>query len=255
MSADTTWWGLIPDNLAHLVSLGGPIVAVLLAMSVFGLAIVLLKIWQFAGQQVGRRRFVEPALNNWRQQRPEAAQQVVAGERNPIAQTLAVAMHGVDRGMDTAIVREEAARVGARHLSRLRSYLRPLEVIGSVAPLLGLLGTVIGMIDVFSQLASAGGSADPSMLSGGIWEALLTTAIGLIVAVPAVLALNWLERIVERLHEDMQDALTQVFTHRDYALSNATDNRSTTAARDATPAAATQAADTSMGTAVPSHAH
>lgn len=255
MSPDTTWLGSILNNLAHLVSLGGPIVAVLLAMSVFGLAIVLLKLWQFAGQRVGRRRFVEPALSNWRQQRPQAAQQVVAGERNPVAQTLAVAMHGIDTGVDTAIVREEAARFGARHLSSLRSYLRALEVIGSVAPLLGLLGTVLGMIDVFSQLASAGGSANPSMLSGGIWEALLTTAIGLIVAVPAVLALNWLERIVERLHEDMQDALTQVFTHRDYALSHATDDRLAATTAGARPAAATESAEPSVGTAVPSHAH
>lgn len=215
MFAETDFWASILDNLTRLITLGGPIVAVLLGMSVFGLAIVLLKLWQFASVRVGRRRFIEPALADWRAQRFEAAQQGLAGEHNPIAGTLTVAMRGIASGMDDAVVREEAGRVGARHLSRLRTYFRPLEVVGSVAPLLGLLGTVLGMIDVFSQLASAGGNADPAMLSAGIWEALLTTAIGLIVAVPAVLALNWFERIVERLHEDMQDALTQVFTHYD----------------------------------------
>lgn len=224
MPADTSLWSSIPDNLYHLIELGGPVVAVLLVMSVFGLAIVLLKLWQFSSLRIGRRRFIKPALDSWRTQRFDAAQQILTHECNPIAQTMAVAMHGISAGMDDAIVREESARVGARHLSALRCYLKPLEVVGSLAPLLGLLGTVLGMIDVFSQLADAGGTADPAMLSGGIWEALLTTAIGLIVAVPAVLALNWLERIIERLHEDMQDALTQVFTHHNSALAHAANN-------------------------------
>jgi biopolymer transport protein ExbB len=61
-------------------------------------------------------------------------------------------------------------------------------------------------------MESAGSQVDAALLSGGIWEALLTTAAGLTVAIPAVAALNWLERGVERLHEDMQDALTRVFT-------------------------------------------
>lgn len=230
MLTDTGFWTSIGDNLTRLIVLGGPIVAVLLAMSVFGLALVLLKLWQFASLRIDRRRFIEPALADWRARRFAGAQQALAGERNPIAGTLTVAMRGLTSGVDNAVVREEAGRVGARHLSRLRSCFRPLEVIGSLAPLLGLLGTVLGMIDVFSQLASAGGNADPAMLSSGIWEALLTTAIGLIVAVPAVLALNWFERIVERLHEDMQDALTQVFTQYDSTLARAANDASATEA-------------------------
>lgn len=221
MPVDTSLWASTLDSLSRLVTLGGPIVAVLLVMSVFGLAIVLLKLWQFTSLRVGRRRFIEPVLNDWRARRCDAALQQLHNERNPIALALNVAMRGITAGVDHAVVREEAGRIGARQLSHLRSYFRPLEVVGSLAPLLGLLGTVLGMIDVFSQLAAAGGNADPAMLSGGIWEALLTTAIGLIVAVPAVLALNWFERIVERLHEDMEDALTQVFTHHDGAFSRA----------------------------------
>ena len=213
MSTDAGLPNSIVDNLLRLIDLGGPIVVVLLLMSILALAIVLLKLWQFAGMRVRRRRFIELALDQWRGQHADAAQQALAGERNPIAQTMVVAMRGINAGMDDALVREEAARVGARHLSALRSYFRALEVIGSLAPLLGLLGTVLGMITVFSELADAGSAVDPALLSGGIWEALLTTAVGLIVAVPTVLALNWLERILERLHEDMQDALTQVFTH------------------------------------------
>lgn len=246
MPADTSISGFGLDNLFQLITLGGPIVAVLLAMSVFGLAIVLLKLWQFGSVRIGRRRFIKPALTAWRAGRLDAAQQSLHNDHHPIADTLRVAMHGMAAGVDSATVREEAARVGARHLSTLRSYFRPLEVVGSLAPLLGLLGTVLGMIDVFGQLASSGGTADPAMLSGGIWEALLTTAIGLIVAVPAVLMLNWFERIIERLHEDMQDALTQVFTHHHTALGqvandSSVDNSATDGVRTSATATANYA--------------
>lgn len=196
----------------ELVRMGGPIVAILGAMSVFGLAIVLLKLWQFMACRIGERSFVEPALDKWREGRAESALQALNARRNPIAVAMATAMRGLQAGAEQATVREEAARVAARELAVLRSYFRPLEVISNLAPLLGLLGTVLGMIEAFQALQAAGSQVDPAILSGGIWKALLTTAVGLIVAVPAVIALNWLERVVERLHEDMQDALTRLFT-------------------------------------------
>ena len=200
------------DGVLNLLALGGPTVAVLGAMSVFGLAIVLLKSWQFAAVRIGQRDFIDKALAHWRDGDAAAARAALENERNPIADVLTSALAGLQGGVDPALVREEAARRGARALAELRGYFRPLEVIGSLAPLLGLLGTVMGMIEAFRELQNAGSQVNPAVLSGGIWEALLTTAVGLIVAIPAVAALNWLERRVERLHEDMQDALTRVFT-------------------------------------------
>ncbi|WP_353247594.1 MotA/TolQ/ExbB proton channel family protein [Salinisphaera sp. T31B1] len=203
------------NGLFELLRLGGPVVAVLVLMSIVGLAILLLKLWQFFSVRVGQRGFVEPAIEQWQSGDRDGAIARLEAKRNPIADALAVAMRGIRSGAETRVVREEAARVGARHLSELRSYFRPLEVIGSLAPLLGLLGTVMGMITAFQQLASAGSQVDPSVLSNGIWEALLTTAVGLVVAIPAVVALNWCERVVERLHEDMQDSLTRFFTRHE----------------------------------------
>jgi len=103
-------------------------------------------------------------------------------------------------------------RQAAEVLESLRSWFRPLEVIASLAPLLGLFGTVLGMISAFQQLEQAGNRVNPAILSGGIWEALLTTAVGLAVAIPTVVALNWLERKVDRLAHDMNTIVTQVFT-------------------------------------------
>jgi len=208
--------------IGEIFALGGPVVLVLAAMSVLGLAIILLKCWQFASVRINNRSFIETALEQLRARRAGAALEQLQGKRNPIAIALHSAISGLQNGRKQDVVREEAARVAAKQLADLRSYFRPLEVIGTLAPLLGLLGTVMGMIEAFRELEAAGSQVNPAILSGGIWEALLTTAVGLIVAIPAVAALNWLERMVERLHQDMQDALTRVFTEQ--AATQVSDN-------------------------------
>lgn len=213
----TSATGFNLDNLFSLIQLGGPVIAVLIAMSIFGLVVVLAKCWQYASLGVPRRRFIETSLSQWQAGEHDIAVADLEAHRHPIAKALATAMDGVRSRDEVAVVREEAARVGARELAIVRSYFRPLEVIGSLAPLLGLLGTVLGMIDAFRQLAGGGSQVDPSVLSAGIWQALLTTAAGLIVAIPAVAVLNWFERIAERVHEDMQDALTRFFTAHERA--------------------------------------
>jgi biopolymer transport protein ExbB len=138
---------------------------------------------------------------------------VVERRRSPLAKVLAAAMQGMrQRSGDEPRVREEVQRVATLELENLRSYLRLLELIAGLSPLLGLLGTVLGMIEAFQQLEQAGSRIDPALLSGGIWQALLTTAIGLAVAIPSVLALSWLERRIERCAHTMEDFVTQIFT-------------------------------------------
>ena len=119
------------------------------------------------------------------------------------------------------LLREELERVASFRLNQLKLLLRPLEVIANLAPLLGLLGTVLGMIVAFQNMEAAGSRVDPSVLSGGIWQALLTTAVGLAVAIPTVAVHSWLERRVERVAAAINDAVTQVFTHQPKSQSNA----------------------------------
>ena len=130
----------------------------------------------------------------------------------PPARVLHAAMAGQQLGADEALVREEAARVASREFGELRGQLRVLELVGHLSPLLGLLGTVLGMIEAFQALEASGTRADPALLSGGIWEALLTTAVGLIVAVPALVSLAWLEGMHERIMRRTEDVLTRLFT-------------------------------------------
>ena len=81
-----------------------------------------------------------------------------------------------------------------------------------IEPLMGLLGTVFGLIQAFQEIQAAGTRVEPSTLAGGIWQALLTTAAGLSAAIPVAIAYTWLQRVVDVEAQRMEDAATQVFT-------------------------------------------
>lgn len=197
------------------VAKGGPVMVVLVAFSVLATAIVLLKLYQFLALRIRSRHFVDVAVDQVRAGQLDAALDGLARERNPIARTMEAAVRGRrDWAARQREVREEVMRVGTQQVAALESYLRGLEAIANLSPLLGLLGTVLGMIRAFQRLEEAGSRVDPALLSGGIWEALLTTAVGLAIAIPATAALNWLDSEVERLRRDMSDAVTRVFLAR-----------------------------------------
>lgn len=199
-------------TLTDLITLGGPVVAILLAMSVLALTIVLVKLWQFSRMRIRDRRTARSALNIYQGGNVEAAISTAHRSRNPTAQVLACAIENKTRNLPEGVIREELLRIGGDLLESMRAWLRPLEVIASLAPLLGLFGTVLGMIDAFQSLQQAGSQVDPALLAGGIWEALLTTAVGLAVAMPVIAILNWFERSIDRLAHDMDSIVTQVFT-------------------------------------------
>lgn len=197
----------------ELLVLGGPVVAILIVMSVVAMSITVLKLWQFWSMRTTRLTNVERAIKLKRLGKPLEALACVQGDRNPVAQTLAVALRGHVRGdLTDKDINDEAERFGAGRVEAMRSYLRPLELIASLAPLLGLFGTVLGMITAFQQMEAAGNQVNPSVLSGGIWEALLTTAVGLAVAIPTVAVFTWLDRVAERTEIAMGDAIRNMFT-------------------------------------------
>ena len=94
---------------------------------------------------------------------------------------------------------EKITLTGREELQKLSKNIRGLEVIATISPLMGLLGTVMGMVRAFSKVANLKGQVDPSVLAGGIWEALLTTAAGLAVAIPAVVMLHYFDRRTEKV--------------------------------------------------------
>jgi len=212
-TAVTNSWSL--DQLFSFLQVGGPVVIILLLLSVVVVTIVLMKLWQFNRIQLGARQFIKPALTHWQAGEHEAAANVLSQSKNPIARVMETAMHIIqNKQCDVEIAREEVLRVAANQLDAVRTHLKLIEVIATLSPLLGLLGTVFGMIEAFKRLEAAGTAVDPAILSGGIWEALLTTAMGLSVAIPAVFILNWFEQRIARFQLAMEDAMTQVFTSR-----------------------------------------
>ena len=92
-----------------------------------------------------------------------------------------------------------------REMASMSRYLNFLAVLGSTAPLLGLLGTVLGMIKAFSVVESMGGMVNASVLAGGIWEAMLTTAFGLVVAIPLMFFHNHLESRLQSIREYLEE--------------------------------------------------
>lgn len=199
------------DGIVGFLTMGGPAMWVIAALSVVTLALILWKLWRFALAGAWSGLTSERAVALWAEGRTAEAAAAVAARRGLRARLVAAAMAA--RGaLPDAAAREETGRVARGLLAEARTGLRALELIATIAPLLGLLGTVLGMIAAFRTLQEAGAQADPSALAGGIWEALLTTAAGMAVAIPAGVAQSGFESLTERLQHDMEDAATRIFT-------------------------------------------
>lgn len=199
------------DQVISLIDIGGPVVWILTALSIFSLSIILLKIWQFVTVRPENIQDVKASLIHWENKDPKAALAAL-NTRHPVSNIVRYAMEGVVNGNNSQRLQEELGRQANEFINQLRTLLRPLDVIASLSPLLGLMGTVLGMIAAFQQMEAAGSQVDPSVLSGGIWQALLTTAAGLAVALPVSTAHSWLDRKVERVGYEINDAVTKVFT-------------------------------------------
>ena len=207
--------GSVQQKIVDFLQVGGPVVWILMVFSVVALTIVLLKLWQFSSLRAESLKTSNLALEQWRSEDDGENALEQLNEKRPIDALVGYTMRALLAANTQAdLIREEVERRAMNQLSQLRSYLRPLEIIATLSPLLGLLGTVLGMITAFQQMEGAGNQVDPSVLSGGIWQALLTTAVGLAVAIPVVTLQSWLERKVERIAHNMNDAVTQVFTSK-----------------------------------------
>lgn len=199
--------------LTAMIGRGGIVMWIIAGLSVLTLALVLWKIWRLTLSGLWRRAEAERAVALWVAGRDGEAQASLAMPRGIRARVVAQAMAALgDPTLSRESARDEVLRVARRELNATRSGLRALELISTIAPLLGLLGTVLGMITAFQALQSTGAQADPTILAGGIWQALLTTAAGMAVAIPAGVALVWIESLADGVQADLEDAVTQIFT-------------------------------------------
>lgn len=179
------------QSLPQLFEKGGACMWPLLACSILGLAVMLertaVSLWLGLNFQAFVRRF-EPLL---RHDQVEEARRQLGAFGSPVAHVTTAYLSHLDR---PAGLREEiVAREGSQQVARLERRLSWLAMIAHVAPLLGLLGTVTGLVSAFHQIELRAGQVQPSDLASGIWEALITTVFGLVIAIPCMAAYHFLD--------------------------------------------------------------
>lgn len=204
----------MPGALLETAGSGGPIIIILAILSLLSIALIVGKGLSLARVRSGRARR-DDALVTWAKGEREAASAAVAHGGAPADRVLAYAMEATRRKMPRKPLEAELMRRGNAEVEAMSRHLRLLELIAMVSPLLGLLGTVLGMIQSFQQLEMAQGAANASVLAGGIWQALLTTAAGLIVAIPAAIGAGLLTTRVDGAAHDIETAVGQFFLLED----------------------------------------
>lgn len=181
---------------------GGPVMWPILFLSILMLAITAERLFRYTRVRIGSEDLPERVAGALAANRREDALAAIESDRGVLGPILAAAseVKVEDREtLETVIIDAQQGVVG-----ELDRYLATLAAIGNLAPLLGLLGTVTGMIKAFMVIQETGGKVNAAVLAGGIWEAMLTTAFGLIVAVPTILAHSYLSMRVDRIHNILQ---------------------------------------------------
>ncbi|MCU7920309.1 MAG: MotA/TolQ/ExbB proton channel family protein [Candidatus Thiodiazotropha sp. (ex Dulcina madagascariensis)] len=196
-------------NLAELLAKGGPVIWVLAIYSSIGLAIVLERYFLFARL----RQLPKVWLERLSQLLEQAdARQQIATLKGPEAKVIRTIVEAHAAGVKD--LQSIGHRVRGEEIQRMEFGLRTLGILGNTAPLLGLLGTITGMIKAFMVIEQAGGKVDAQALAGGIWEAMITTGVGLAVAIPLLLMLHFLEGSVERRAQKMYRCIFMLLERR-----------------------------------------
>jgi biopolymer transport protein ExbB len=185
----------------EIVRAGGPFMVPIILCSIIAAGILFERLWTLQRKRVLPQELIK-RINDFTTQNQVTPKVIEALEKNsPLGRVLAAALANRDRGR--AIMMERVEDTGRHVVHELERFLNSLGTIASISPLLGLLGTVSGIINSFKAVM-LGGMGDPRMLAGGISEALVTTAGGLAVAIPAFIAYRYLRGKVERIVIDME---------------------------------------------------
>jgi biopolymer transport protein ExbB len=189
--------------MIDFLSKGGVLVVPILLCSVIALAIFLERLIRYSRVHIRGDGLVEKIGRHIKNNEDHQAYELAGSSDSPMGRVLAQAMEVKDQDRETL----ETVIIHAtdEEVTGLSRYLQALATIGNIAPLLGLLGTVLGMIKAFMVIQQMGGKVNAAVLAGGIWEAMLTTALGLAVALPTIVAHSYLVARVDRYEAQLQD--------------------------------------------------
>jgi biopolymer transport protein ExbB len=191
------------ESLLDMVMNGGPLMVPIALCSVISLAYIVERSIRLRSGQLGSHGLGREILDGLTASGPARAIELCEKRPRPLSRILGA---GLRRSGAPVTEMEKAVEdAGEREVKRLTANLKPLVVVGMIAPLLGLLGTVWGMIEAFSSIALEQGLGKPELLAGGISQALITTAAGLTVAIPTQAAYFWLKGRIDRFVRRTED--------------------------------------------------
>ena len=200
-----------------LLAKGGVLVGPILFCSVVALAIFVERLIYFSRLKIREDAVAIDIASMIRNAEHNLAQEKAQGSATPMGRILAQAMAVLDQDRETM---ETVIAHGMEKEVRLSSrYLQGLATIGNIAPILGLLGTVLGMIKAFMVIQDMGGKVNAAVLAGGIWEAMLTTALGLIVALPVMVGHSYLQSRVDKHEAHLQHGTVEFIKSVSYRQS------------------------------------
>ena len=211
-AAPATRSGIPMDPLGIADAMGRPFTVAFILASVIGVWSVVERLVILRRRRVIPRAFVERFLMHLRAGRMDKNEAIAICHQNqsPMAD---VFMHGVRKwGRPSVEVEQAVLDGGERQVSQLKKGLRVLNGVSTLSPLIGLLGTVVGMIQSFNDIATAGAMGQTQTLANGIALALLTTAVGLLIAIPAMAAYLYLAGRIDSIVMEM-DRLGQELVH------------------------------------------
>lgn len=191
-----------------IIEKGGPIMIPIILGSVLALAIVVERMFHLHRAQIDTEKFMLGIRNILTKGNIVEAITICNNTPGPVAHILKAGIAKHDKGKNE--IKEAIEEAGLQEVPRMEKNLSVLITLAHIEPLLGLLGTVTGMIKCFMQIQKFHGVVNPADLAGGIWEALITTAAGLVVAIPAYVAYNYLVTRVEGFILDMEKTANQL---------------------------------------------
>ena len=206
------------ESWINLLSKGGIVMLPILLCSVIALAIIIERLIYFRKIREKPDSILNALENVATSEQGSNSFEEIQSADGPVGKIVKTGM--THKNLSKWKLEEKLSLAGQRELNGMGKNIRGLEVIATISPLMGLFGTVLGMVQAFNKVAQHKGQVDPSILAGGIWEALLTTAAGLAVAIPAVVMLHYFERKIQKtgfLLEESAQLLVHAFDDNNHS--------------------------------------
>jgi len=201
--------------MLEIVQAGGWLMLPIIACSMVAAAIILERLWTLQQKRVLPKDLTVQAWQWVKADRLDSERVQMLHQSSPLGQVLAAGLANWDAGRE--IAKEGIEDTGRHVVHEMERYLNPLGTIAVISPLLGLLGTVIGMVKVFAAITTHG-VGNPGVLAGGISEALITTAAGLTVAIPSLIGYRYLrgrvDALVVRMEKEAMKFLEALLQHQ-----------------------------------------